>query len=64
MEGTHPTCHPVTKRVRQMILEGKIGPQKDWPFSSLDFGIFWQLLLSSCNHTWTEILKGRRLHLK
>ncbi|CAJ1363691.1 unnamed protein product [Effrenium voratum] len=25
MEGTHPTCHPVTKRVRQMILEGKIG---------------------------------------
>ena len=26
LEGTHPTCHPVTKRVRQMILEGKIGP--------------------------------------
>jgi len=25
LEGTHPTCHPVTKRVRQMILEGKIG---------------------------------------
>jgi len=25
LEGTHPTCHPVTKRVRQMIMEGKIG---------------------------------------
>mmetsp|Transcript_53619 Transcript_53619/g.136061 ORF Transcript_53619/g.136061 Transcript_53619/m.136061 type:complete len:369 (-) Transcript_53619:251-1357(-) len=25
LEGTHPTCHPVTKRVREMILEGKIG---------------------------------------
>jgi len=25
MEGTHPTCHPVTKRVRQMIMEGKVG---------------------------------------
>ena len=27
LEGTHPTCHPVTKRVRQMILEGKIGTE-------------------------------------
>jgi len=25
LEGTHPTCHPVTKRVREMILEGLIG---------------------------------------
>merc|ERR1719229_1943343 len=25
LEGTHPTCHPVTKRVRQMIMEGKVG---------------------------------------
>lgn len=25
LEGTHPTCHPVTKRVREMLLEGKIG---------------------------------------
>lgn len=25
LEGTHPTCHPVTKRVREMILEGKVG---------------------------------------
>eukprot|EP00933_Yihiella_yeosuensis_P044351 TRINITY_DN3944_c3_g1_i1.p1 TRINITY_DN3944_c3_g1~~TRINITY_DN3944_c3_g1_i1.p1 ORF type:complete len:370 (+),score=85.84 TRINITY_DN3944_c3_g1_i1:106-1215(+) len=25
LEGTHPTCHPVTKRVREIIMEGKIG---------------------------------------
>mmetsp|Transcript_72294 Transcript_72294/g.211861 ORF Transcript_72294/g.211861 Transcript_72294/m.211861 type:complete len:373 (+) Transcript_72294:118-1236(+) len=25
LEGTHPTCHPVTKRVREMLLDGKIG---------------------------------------
>jgi len=25
LEGTHPTCHPVTKRVREMLLEGKVG---------------------------------------
>lgn len=25
LEGTHPTCHPVTKRARELILEGKIG---------------------------------------
>eukprot|EP00416_Gambierdiscus_australes_P039333 CAMPEP_0171111750 /NCGR_PEP_ID=MMETSP0766_2-20121228/76454_1 /TAXON_ID=439317 /ORGANISM="Gambierdiscus australes, Strain CAWD 149" /LENGTH=347 /DNA_ID=CAMNT_0011573783 /DNA_START=57 /DNA_END=1100 /DNA_ORIENTATION=+ len=25
LEGTHPTCHPVTKRVREMLLQGKIG---------------------------------------
>merc|ERR1719384_2668490 len=25
LEGTHPTAHPVTKRVREMILQGKIG---------------------------------------
>jgi len=25
LEGTHPTCHPVTARVREMLVEGKIG---------------------------------------
>jgi len=25
LEGTHPTCHPVTKRVREMLLDGRIG---------------------------------------
>lgn len=25
IEGTHPTCHPVTKRVCEMIKEGKVG---------------------------------------
>jgi predicted dehydrogenase len=25
VEGTHPLCHPVTKRVREMIVQGNIG---------------------------------------
>jgi predicted dehydrogenase len=25
LEGTHPTCHPVTKRVREMICQGDVG---------------------------------------
>mmetsp|Transcript_26439 Transcript_26439/g.69850 ORF Transcript_26439/g.69850 Transcript_26439/m.69850 type:complete len:376 (-) Transcript_26439:77-1204(-) len=25
LQGTHPTCHPVTKRVRELILDNKIG---------------------------------------
>eukprot|EP00927_Polykrikos_kofoidii_P002356 TRINITY_DN10924_c0_g1_i4.p1 TRINITY_DN10924_c0_g1~~TRINITY_DN10924_c0_g1_i4.p1 ORF type:complete len:369 (-),score=69.84 TRINITY_DN10924_c0_g1_i4:195-1301(-) len=25
LEGTHPTCHPVTRRVREMIVQGSIG---------------------------------------
>mmetsp|Transcript_130057 Transcript_130057/g.364042 ORF Transcript_130057/g.364042 Transcript_130057/m.364042 type:complete len:368 (-) Transcript_130057:135-1238(-) len=25
LEGTHPKCHPVTKRVREMIMHGKVG---------------------------------------
>lgn len=25
LEGTHPTAHPITKRVREMIFQGKIG---------------------------------------
>eukprot|EP00927_Polykrikos_kofoidii_P055490 TRINITY_DN49739_c0_g1_i1.p1 TRINITY_DN49739_c0_g1~~TRINITY_DN49739_c0_g1_i1.p1 ORF type:complete len:369 (+),score=59.80 TRINITY_DN49739_c0_g1_i1:40-1146(+) len=25
LEGTHPTCHPVTKRVREMVSQGEIG---------------------------------------
>ena len=35
LEGTHPTCHPVTKRVRQMILEGKIGLGSIWKLRSV-----------------------------
>jgi len=25
MEGSHPTCHPLTRRLREMIVEGKVG---------------------------------------
>lgn len=25
LEGSHPTCHPVSKRVREMLVEGEIG---------------------------------------
>ncbi|CAE8617958.1 unnamed protein product [Polarella glacialis] len=25
LEGSHPSCHPVTKRLREMVMEGKVG---------------------------------------
>lgn len=48
LEGTHPTCHPVTKRVRAMIMEGKVGSVEH---IDLDLPVSHSLLGKVCSKT-------------